>query len=156
MARSEIRTRIAAIIEADKVALGLKRVERFTPDSIADWEEPLVFVSGTSEAVRYPQNEKMLQRGQTWNIRILYQEVGQGWTADIQDNMDDLIDALYTLFNGNPNLRLSDAGLAGVDQVQWLGVRIDTPYSYPVGQTRKLYHSAEMSILVQFSQLCQS
>jgi len=156
MSRVETRTRIAAITEADKVALGLKRVERWIPEAAADWEYPIMFVVGTSETARIGQTEKHLLRTQAWTLRTLWQVVGQGWTADIQDKMDDYIDAMYTLFNGNPNLRLNDAGLPGVDQVQWGGSDIITPYGFPVNQPRKEYHAVDMRLLVLFSQLCQS
>jgi hypothetical protein len=155
MARSDTRTRIAAIIEADKTTLGLTSVERFIPETSANWELPILFVVGTTESARIAQHEKNLLRTQTWTLRILYQIVGHGWSADLQDKQDDLIDALFTLLNGNPVLRLNDAGLPGVDQVQWGGATIITPYSFPVNQREKMYHAVDMNLLVLYSQLCQ-
>ena len=154
MSRVQTRTRIADIVTADKSSLGLATVFRWTPRATANWELPILFVSGTTETTAYRQHEKLLNRDQTWLVRVLMQEMGLGWTEDIENRQDTLIDALFTLFNGNPNLRLNDAGLEGVDVVQWAGVRIVTPYSFPTGQSTKMYHTFEMPLLVRYSQLC--
>ena len=156
MGRTDTRTRIAALIEDDKAVLGLTTVLRYVPEGFAGWEPPALFVAPAAETIAYTQNEKMPNRNQSWLLRLLYKEVGTGWNTDHQQKMDNLIDDLITLLNGNPVLRRSDNGPEGLQQSQWAAVRMLTPYGFPVGQDRKQYHAAELTLLTLYSELCQS
>lgn len=156
MGRATTRTRIKDLINDNKVSLGLSRVERYTPRSVAsDWEVPILFVSVYNETMAYRQIEKQINRDQQFVLRVLVAEVGTGWTEDLEDTEDDLIDGLVELFVGNPNLRRNgDAGIDGVDTTRMSAARILTPFSFPGGQTTKQYHAFEIPLTVLFSQSC--
>ena len=156
MGRTDTRTRIAALIEDDKAVLGLTTVLRYVPEGFAGWEPPALFVAPAPETITYPQMEKLVNRNQVWALRLLWQEVGKGWTADHQQKMDNCIDDIITLLNGNPVLRRSDNGPEGLQQSQWAAVRMLTPYAFPAGQDQRYYHAAELTLLTLYSELCQS
>lgn len=153
MGRAEIRTRIADLIEAD--ITGLTTVLRFTPDAVADYELPCLFVSGTVETNTQDRTQDSLKRDQAWIITLLWQAIGLGWSETHQDKLDDTIDAMAALLAGKRGLRTAAGiGLDMVNAAQYTGCRVTTPYAFPVNQNQKYYHAVEFTLVVQTEQLC--
>lgn len=101
------RIRIAAMLEAQKAALGLTKVYSVIPRTIPDAHLPAtVVVPGAAADDTDAYGDETNQEIRTYEVHIFTERAAFGVEGEYQDNVEDLIDQIKGYLRARPGLEL--------------------------------------------------